>query len=362
MGNVYRIGKKWGGCYIDHKGKRRQKTLSHDKQTARQMLRQLELRAQRVRAGLEPVVKLDAKVKTMLDAWQATLPDRRPFYRVQQVHRATTLLRGAVTLEQIDLESVERILRRLRVKDTTRGHYVQAVRQFCRWLVRRRYLASDPLADLAKPPAKHATRRPLTEEEITRLLVSERWPRYAVALGTGFRVNELRNLKAEDFHGDHVNLAACHAKNRKSAVQPLPIWLQEMLTTWLPGRTGILFPAGWSHAARTLRSDAKADDLCFHCLRHTYITQLVTAGLPPKTVQLLARHSDFRLTFDRYTHISDGAVSRALRAWQPEFCGKPAAAQSFESVAEAISRLADALKQFDYRDLLQKLAKWLTAT
>ena len=41
----------------------------------------------------------------------------------------------------------------------------------------------------------------------------------------------------------------------------------------------------------------------FHSLRHGFITYLVTANVPSKVAQLLARHSTITLTMDRYTHL-----------------------------------------------------------
>ena len=40
----------------------------------------------------------------------------------------------------------------------------------------------------------------------------------------------------------------------------------------------------------------------FHANRHTFITNLGRAGVPPKTTQELARHSDIRLTMNVYSH------------------------------------------------------------
>jgi hypothetical protein len=40
----------------------------------------------------------------------------------------------------------------------------------------------------------------------------------------------------------------------------------------------------------------------FHSLRHSYITLLEIAGVSPKAAQELARHSDIRLTMQRYPH------------------------------------------------------------
>lgn len=42
-----------------------------------------------------------------------------------------------------------------------------------------------------------------------------------------------------------------------------------------------------------------------HQLRHTYITELILAGTPIKTVQYLAGHATVALTLDIYTHLMD---------------------------------------------------------
>lgn len=42
-----------------------------------------------------------------------------------------------------------------------------------------------------------------------------------------------------------------------------------------------------------------------HQLRHTYITELILAGTPIKTVQYLAGHSTVQLTLNIYTHLME---------------------------------------------------------
>jgi len=42
----------------------------------------------------------------------------------------------------------------------------------------------------------------------------------------------------------------------------------------------------------------------FHALRHTFVTNLVRAGVLPKDAKELARHSSITLTMDRYAHVS----------------------------------------------------------
>jgi hypothetical protein len=41
----------------------------------------------------------------------------------------------------------------------------------------------------------------------------------------------------------------------------------------------------------------------FHSTRHLFITNLERAGIRPKMAQILARHSDIRLTMGVYTHV-----------------------------------------------------------
>ena len=51
----------------------------------------------------------------------------------------------------------------------------------------------------------------------------------------------------------------------------------------------------------------------FHSLRHGFITYLVTANVPPKVAQTLARHSTITLTMDRYTHLGTADLVAGLK-------------------------------------------------
>jgi len=50
----------------------------------------------------------------------------------------------------------------------------------------------------------------------------------------------------------------------------------------------------------------------FHALRHSFISNLVAAGVYPETAQTLARHSSVTFTFDRYSHSCRKAESAAF--------------------------------------------------
>ena len=52
----------------------------------------------------------------------------------------------------------------------------------------------------------------------------------------------------------------------------------------------------------------------FHALRHTFISNLARAGVPPPNAQALARHSTIELTMGVYTHISMNDLARDVES------------------------------------------------
>ncbi len=47
-------------------------------------------------------------------------------------------------------------------------------------------------------------------------------------------------------------------------------------------------------------------------MRHTFITNLCRANVPPKTAQALARHSDICLTMNTYSHVGQQEQAAAI--------------------------------------------------
>jgi integrase len=78
----------------------------------------------------------------------------------------------------------------------------------------------------------------------------------------------------------------------------------------------------WRTAWRTLTRAAGLRGLRFHDLRHNFITKLAEAGVHIEVTMRLAGHMSTEMT-RHYTHISDGAVRRAVDAvsFQPSLEG-----------------------------------------
>jgi integrase len=82
---------------------------------------------------------------------------------------------------------------------------------------------------------------------------------------------------------------------------------------------------------------AESDFLCycnhdglfadFHSMRHLFITSLERAGIRPKMAQILARHSDIRLTLGVYTHVELHDQTAAIGALPGPPMGKSGSAE-----------------------------------
>jgi integrase len=222
----------------------------------------------------------------------------------------------------------------------TSNHYLRAVKHFAHWMVKDRRMRDNPLAHLSGGNVKLDRRhnhRNMTPAELAAVLWAaqgnprkfrglsgaDRFHLYMTAVRTGFRSSELASLTPESFELDATPpvavLSTQAGKNKKALVrQPLPPDLVEALRGYLKGRPAKapVWPGKWPEdSTEMLRIDLEAAGIPyevegpdgpryndFHGLRHAYFTSLEAAGVSVKTAQELARHSDIRLTLNRYTH------------------------------------------------------------
>ena len=53
-----------------------------------------------------------------------------------------------------------------------------------------------------------------------------------------------------------------------------------------------------------------------HALRHTYATRAIESGVMPKVLQKLLGHSSIKTTMDRYVHVTDASLSKAITQFE----------------------------------------------
>jgi integrase len=214
----------------------------------------------------------------------------------------------------------------------TQNHYLTTAVTFCRWAVKRKRVASHPLADIA--PVETAgqlkrQRRALTEDEVTALLAAvpaRHQLAYRMILSTGLRRDELRQLKWGDVKVNapmpHIQLRAETTKAKRADALPLRADLVELLKAHrgdagddarvvrtLPSMDSHKRYLEWAGIAFVDDRNRRVD---FHALRHTYGSLLAKAGIAPRVAMSLMRHTDPRI-FDMA-----GAVEKltALKAYE----------------------------------------------
>jgi hypothetical protein len=160
---------------------------------------------------------------------------------------------------------------------------------------------------------------------------------YRVSAATGYRAGELAALTPTGFVLDgsppSIDLDGAFTKNGKPACQPIPADLAADLRGFLAARPSgrPVWPGTWSdRAAEMIQADAVAAGvpvtvdtkdgpqvLDFHSLRSSYATFLDGLDISLKARQELMRHSDPRLTMNRYTRAKLHDLGAAVEKLPP---------------------------------------------
>ena len=211
----------------------------------------------------------------------------------------------------------------------TCNHHRNAVRAFTRWCKQTGRMREYPLDGMtgfnAKEDRRH-DRRTLSLEELTRLIaVAERGPNframtgparalcYRLAASTGLRYSEIASIEPAsfDWKAPSVIVTAGYTKNGDPASLPIPSDLADDLARYVatiaPGTPVFPLP---EKGVKMLRADLQAAGIPyvdasglffdFHSLRCQMATMADAAGVTPRVVQRLMRHSTLELT-GRYT-------------------------------------------------------------
>jgi integrase len=203
----------------------------------------------------------------------------------------------------------------------TRNEYLAHANTFFNWLLKQDRILNNPLRGVFKMETRGMEtfqRRALSFPEVGRLVTvsTRRGFLYLVAIGTGLRRNELKQLRWPDLilEGSRpvVRLRAETTKAKRADEVPIvPVLVELLQAAKKRARdpSGLVFPRGISRP-KTLAKDLEACGIkvedehgCrvdFHALRHTYTTLMGDAGVSELARVKLARHRTWKLT-DRYT-------------------------------------------------------------
>ncbi len=243
--------KKWWGRYRDENGVERRVPLAIDKAAAQAMLNELFKKVERRVAGL--IDRFDEHRKRPIAGHMVDFEEhlKAKDNSSEQVKLVTMRCRRIVVackaafIGDLSASRVQAYLADLREKENkstqTSNHYLRAIKQFTRWIVKDRRASDDPLAHMAMlnvSTDRRHDRRPLSADELAAILRAahsgpivrrmngrDRAMLYAAAAYTGLRASELASLTPESFVVDAdpatVTVQAAYSKHRRQDVLPL---------------------------------------------------------------------------------------------------------------------------------------------
>lgn len=177
----------------------------------------------------------------------------------------------------------------------------------------------------------------LTLTEVRRILHALRKPRYHAYFLTvyscGLRLNEALALQVRDIDSDRMRIHVHRGKGAKDRLIPLPqITLQVLREYWKTHRHDtLLFPktnpqgqvilnTRQTMAESTVQGALRrvvtelefTRTISVHCLRHSYATHLLEAGVNIRRLQQYLGHSSLKTTA-RYLHLTNSGQDDSLQ-------------------------------------------------
>jgi len=265
-------------------------------------------------------------------------------------------------LSDLTVDSVEGYLRSVRdrgLSARTTNARRQSIVAFVSWCKRTGRAESNLLGAIPKLDEerdRRRVRRPLTEDELSRLLsVAETRGRrewYLTAALAGLRRSELRKLCWSDLDFDAGTIAIRDGKARREDLIPMHPQLADELARIRPAKAyakARVFPTEVTNETRlkdflraglarrmvvtdagdkpvligtgkrqrpktrivTEDEDGRVVDL--HALRTTLGTQLARSGIAPQIAQRIMRHAEYKTTLKHYTVLGLTDTASAIR-------------------------------------------------
>lgn len=352
-GSVYRSGKSWKAVVTYYVGgKRRRLVRTHSSQ--REALHALE----GLRSTIRATAPADHSPSTTFSEWSAAWlsthvePNCSPatFARYKlHVEKYLVPAIGAVRLGKLNANHLSTLLadlERAGVGDATRVSVYEVARSCLNRAVACRVIPDLPISGATKPKSQARQVETFSRDELLRLFdaVSGKPENFLIqlAVNTGMRQNELFGLRWSDFRDSVVEVrrqldtrhGPASTRDPKSTnsirVVPFPGHLAEHMETHrrivadIAGDVDAVFvsPTGrpvrdnnWRRRVwNPLLKRAGVAPRTFHCLRHTFATQLLRSGVSVNAVSKILGHSSPSVTLNVYGHVLNEDYDKAAEA------------------------------------------------
>ncbi len=248
---------------------------------------------------------------------------------------------------QLDSLRIREYLAYLKDKNyqkTTVVRKLATVRSFYKCLLRKGYVATNPLADIPTPKVEKKVPHFLSTDEVEKLLnapvgngfqASRDRAILETLYSTGLRVSELTGLNVSDIDLTQ-ELIRARGKGDRERIVPLGSFALQALKRYIELRAQVpninekdgdalfLNRFGDRLSSRSIRKiidkyikvTGLSEKTSPHTLRHSFATHLLNRGANLRTVQELLGHKHLSTT-QIYTHVSTDNVKEAYEEAQP---------------------------------------------
>jgi integrase/recombinase XerD len=233
---------------------------------------------------------------------------------------------GKISLKEInrqDLEAFVEYDQDRGLKPGGVGVRLHNVKSFLRFLIEKEIVSSAVLERPITIKLPEPLPRAIDPDDLIELLSvlddTRNRAMILLLLRTGMRIGELLNTTVRDvnLHDRKIEIFEA-SKNRRGRVVYFCADAKEALEAWLKKRDSmkefIFYGRGRNpltySAARNLfvlyleKAELSHMDYTIHCLRHTYASELLNAGMRLESLQMLLGHSSIEVT-RRYARLTD---------------------------------------------------------
>jgi site-specific recombinase XerD len=215
--------------------------------------------------------------------------------------------------ESITAQDIERQFQKQEWAPATANRYRALISLTYRLAIRNGKVKENPARLVSHRLEDNARIRFLSAVEETALRSAieakyrERLPEFALAPNTGLRLSEQYGLLWENVSLPLRTLTIPRSKNGAMRHVPLNLAAVKALETLRKRYPASELVCGGAKEPRRwfepVLKDAKVANFSWHCLRHTFASRLVMAGVDIRTVQELLGHKTIGMTV-RYSHLA----------------------------------------------------------
>jgi integrase len=235
---------------------------------------------------------------------------------------------GTIPAADLSPVAVERYTRRPTWSPSTRNNFLTALVAACRWAVRAKLVACNPIAGVTRPPKRSRGAESVISPDAHQRLLALAEPHFrdflTVLHATGARPGEVAAITAADVDWDAGTVTLDHHKTAHRGLRrvvylpPDIVTLLRRLAETPPAGPLLLSAAGtpWKgntvvKAMRRLRKRAGVPHATAYGYRHTFATDALSNGVPEAHVAELLGHAGTAMLHKHYSHLS--ARSALLR-------------------------------------------------